>query len=166
MNTLELSNGTKLNVQGIKPLLLQRIEREYKRKNEKPKKPTYKTEGLGPSEELDHDESTLTTTEDKKRWLKWKENDKEWTAGLNEKMLHAMILKGITNKFKITQDWIDEQEILGIDVPESKALRKILYFETELLSTPDDILQLSKSIMELSGLSPEVLAEADDLFQS
>lgn len=165
MSTYTTKDGVELNISGIKPLLLQRLEKSYRKSNPEPKKPTYIVDGLGGKEELPHNETTLTTEEDKIRWLQWKDQRAIWEAGLNERILHAILLKGVKNKFEINDEWIEEQEFLGIEVPESKNGRRILYIETEILSG-EDIVGLTRNVMSLSGLGEEVLQEADKLFRS
>ena len=161
------STGAIINVTGVSPLLLQKIQASFEKKTPKPVIPTYEAESAGGDiEVLPHNETTVSTEEEKEQWEKYKKEKEQWDRELNEKVLRALILKGVVMDVDDSAEWVQEQEFLGIDIPDDKNERKIHYFETEVVGSASDVFALVTEIMKLSGLDEEAIADAESLFRS
>jgi len=162
--------GMELRLKHVSSNLLTQITRAI----EFPKPPTYKVElASGDVEEYDHDETTLeveddeeATRQNKRAWEKYKKELDEANADAMRLQTRAMLFKGIDIELPEETDWIEELEILGVDIPDNKTDLKILYIETEVLKSLRDMLEVTVELMKLSGVRGEAIDKIESSFRS
>jgi len=157
-------NGYKLKIKSIPPHLMDKASKSI----EWPEIPMYETETAGGEIEYHpHDETTLETPEDKKAWADYQTALEKAQDDENERMMKVILLKGIDIelKGKKFEDWKEEQEYLGIELPTSKPALKVHYIETEILGDNEDIIEIMSKVIEASGVSPEVVQDAKESFR-
>lgn len=131
--------------------------------------PTYTVKLPGGGEQTyPHDKKSIfdsqTPQAEQAAWLEYQEQLELLQAEINEKSTAYMFYKGVD--CEIDDEWIAEQEWLGITLPENKRDLKIRYITTELLKTPFDIQKAIAEIMQLSmkGADPSKVKAAEDMF--
>lgn len=129
--------------------------------------PTYKAPvGDGKLVEIiPHDETTLETDEDKKAWAAYKEEYAKTDALVNKRIQDLIFLKGIDVDLPDNDDWVGDQEYVGIQVPTNPRERYIHYVRTEVLITPQDLVGAMEIVMQASHVPQEKLIEAQAAFQ-
>lgn len=159
------SNGHVITVKSVPPFLLDNILQSV----QYPEVPTYEAETASGEKEIHpHDETTLETEKDRQMWEQYKIDLEAAQTRENELMMNTMFLKGldIDLNTQAFEDWKEEQEFLGQELPTNKAALKVRYISTEILSSLDDLSKIMGLIMEQSGVSEEVVAQALSSFQS
>jgi hypothetical protein len=161
------SEGVTVHLKSIPPLTIPRISESVTF----PEKPIYTiTTASGDVEVHTHDETTLTTEEDKKAWEKYLLDNQEAEQELTQKILRAILIQGVvvdpavleTEEF---QNWKMEQELMGIPVSDNKASMLLQYKETFLAYDQEDIQSIMSLVMELTGVDEKELALAKASFQ-
>lgn len=97
----------------------------------------------------------------------WEAYQKERDASeavLNEKLLNAITLKAVVVDLPHDDTWAEEQEFLGLDVPDSPLERRVHYVKTEVIGGAKDVIRLM-ALAAGSDVSEEVLAQAVDSFR-
>ena len=172
MKVISLSNGKKLTVQSINPLLMQKINDAT---GDKPEPPTYKAETAGGGFEiLTHDETTLQTDEEKAAWAAYQAGMAKWNQERNKRFMRVFFSRGV----KLDLDaaafdrWAREMKYLGVNVPEGDPddpevyiERQVMYVETELIGHPNDMITIMKEVMTLSGIDEAEVAAATRMFR-
>lgn len=172
MKIITLSNGKKLTVQSIPPLLMQRINDNMP---DKPQPPTYEAKTAGDDVEIiPHNATTLTTDEDKAAWAEYQARLAEWNAEQSKRFLRAFFSRGIKIDLDAAalEQWSREMTYLGVKVPQGDPNdpevyieRQVLYIETEYISSGDDMVTIMREIMRLTGVDEGEVAAATRLFQ-
>lgn len=117
------------------------------------------------SEELEHDETTLQTDEEKEAWAAYQER---WGAAIqayNDNTARTLITFGV-DLDPPEDGWEEDFEFCGISIPEGTHERKVFYFQRVLLTDPLDEQLITRRINVISRLSGEALERADALFRS
>jgi hypothetical protein len=172
MKTVTLSNGKKLTVQSINPLLMQKINDST---GDKPMPPTYESPTAGGDVEINyHDETTVSTPEEKEAWREYQERLAFYNAERNKRFMRAFFSRGVVLNLDAAamERWAREMKYLGVDVPEGDEddpeiyiERQVLYVETELIGHPNDMILIMKEVMTLSGIDEAEVAAATRLFR-
>lgn len=157
------SAGRKVPTKKFSPLLLEKIRNSV----DFPAVPMYEiTTASGAVEYHEHTEDTLETEEDIKAWGEYKERESEANSEVIRRMLNLVLLKGVDVELPKDNGWVEEQELIGIEVPkDNPAKLKLHYIETEVLSSTDDLGGLMTFVMERIGIRREVIEEAEKSFQ-
>lgn len=169
------SSGRAFAIEGISPLLPEKIRAAVAAEWEvagralppMPKPPAYEVENAaGEKSPHAHDETTLVTDEDKAAWASYQQKLSDYRlieslfeAEINKRILRAVCLCVKVNDADYT-DWIDEQEVLGIPLPEKNAEKRISFVETNVIRSTEDILRLMTAVMKLAGIADDRMAEA------
>ena len=112
-----------------------------------------------------HDEETVAgNPELEEAWREYKRAASLWQRGQSDVMMKAIALKGIEFDMPETDDWIAEQELLGIEVPEDPASRRVHYLQTEIVGSVKDMVRLLFSSMGMTGMDEEANGVASRLF--
>lgn len=159
------SNGHTVTIQAVPPFLLDKVLGSVKY----PDPPTYEAVTAGGEKEIhEHDDTTVQTDEEKAALAKYKRDLANAKLHENEMMMNAMFLKGIEVDMDSVsfQDWVDEQEFLGIELPKGKPALKVHYISTEILGDLNDLTKIMGLIMSKSGVAEEVVAAALNSFQN
>lgn len=172
MKVITLSNGRKLTVQPINPLLLKRVNDAT---GDKPLPPTYESPTAGGDIEINyHDETTLQTDEEKAAWKVYEAKLAEWNTARNQRFMRILFSRGV----KLDLDaaaldrWLREMKYLGVEVPEGDPdepevyiEQQVMYVETEMIGHPNDMMTIMKEVMTLSGVDEAEVAAATKLFR-
>ncbi len=175
MKTIPLSNGKSVTVQALGPLLMQKINDGLP---PLPKPPTYEADTAGGGKEtIVHNETTLQTEEEKAAWAKYQAALANWKAEQSERFLRVFFARGVQIDLDDTalNRWAREVKYLGVSVPEINPddpddpevliERRILYVQTEIVGSKEDIFTIMKEVMKLTGIDEGAVAEATRLFR-
>ena len=159
------SGGVVVTLHGIPPLLVPRVVGSV----QYPSKPTY-TIALpgGATETHQHDEKSIETgtDEEKAAWSKYEADLRVANGKRTERLLRAVLLEGVDvniDEAKLRK-WKKRQEIMGIEIPEDAEDLMEVYKETVLIGNVNDMAYIFKRVMELTGVTQEVLDETAATF--
>ncbi len=126
------------------------------------------TTATGEKQYFPHDETTLETEEDHKAWQAHQEALARLSEEISEATSRYLLTEGIAVD-EIPPEWEQKRRWIGLDVPEDPLDKKLLYIQTELLTTPADMLRAMQAVLHLSATGnaemEERLAEMDELFR-
>lgn len=166
------TTGQTVELMPLPPLQIQMVQQAASREADEkfgpvPPKPTYTlTTADGAEETHEHDETTVAADpEAKKLWDEWQRLGQTHEAFTNEKVMRFFLLRGVKVDLPEGGEWEQMQKYFGLSVPEDPIERKLHYIQTELLGSLDDITGMMTSIMELSGVAPEVVEAAKETFR-
>jgi len=159
-----LSDGTEVTLRQVSRFLVDRLQASRKI----PEPPTYEVTLVDNTKQvMIHDESTISTPDDKLIWDKYILDRKIEEAEFSQKFYKLMIFEGVDvseEKLRDDASWIKRQKYLGIDnIPDDEFERKYHYINTEVMKTDSDMIELISTIMTLNGLNREVV---DDIRKS
>lgn len=170
------TSGESFAIKGISPLILEKIraavQEEWKAAGKEigpaPEPPTYEvTDAAGDQHQVKHDaKSAEENDETKAAWAAYQGKLADWQllvdlqeSEINKRILRAITLCVIVDKSAYAQ-WIEEQEFIGVPVPETPAARLSAYVETHVISSTDDVFKLMTAVMKVSGMADDQVAEA------
>ena len=152
------------------PLFLEELRKAYT----PPPRPTYTehTAGGGVNEiEITDREAEAWAEHDPATWAehkdKWAEYIKARDANqeqINDAIWKAVMLRALVVDLPEDDEWIQDQEELGIKVPRNKKERRIHYIRTEVIGGMRDVLRLT-AIAQGGDLSEAALQLAEDSFR-
>lgn len=132
-------------------------------------KPTYTVTVAGGGKQVfDYDEESITDKatpkEDKDKWTEYKTQFDLMQSEANEKTTAYLFYEGV--ECEIDDEWLEEQEWLGIELPKNRFDLKVRYITTKLLKTPEQIKQAIAEIMRLSikGVDNSAIKAAESTF--
>lgn len=169
MTSILTIDGYKLEIGPVSPMGPKAVELQYKRQFPEPKRPTYTIEGVAGSEEvLEHDSTTVSTEEEKLALLEWEREHSEWMAQISFRLLKLFLSEGVTLKLTKKQnlDLIRRSEAIGISVPDDKYQRDLFFLETFIVIDEARIQQVTDAVMAETGIKPEAIAAAEELFRA
>jgi len=166
-DTITTSSGITLKLQPVAPALLQKIEQSIPT----PERPYYEAKTIfGTIEHYPHDSSTVETEEEKHMWREYSVEKYRREVELTQKGNRALLSKGVIIPKEVEEKqflvWQEEQEWIGIEVPNKPLDRRYHFLTTEILKTPNDIITTVEKIMRLVGMDEETLQAAEDSFRS
>jgi len=154
----------------VSVIQLQKIAESIKEKY-KPVKPTYTVTLAGGAKQIyEYDEKSIedvaTPQEDKEKWAEYKKQLELMQTEVNEKTTAYLFYDGI--ECEISDEWLEMQSWLGIEVPDNKFDVKVRYITTYLLKTPEQIKGAIAEIMRLSikGVDQSAVKAAEGTFSS
>jgi hypothetical protein len=173
MSEITTVAGRSVDLRPVSGQMLNEIQVSTRRKaianGAKLNPPTYKTKTVsGDEEEFPHDETTLETDEDRAAWEEYQKATQDLEVEIVSVTNSYIISEGVVIG-DIPDDWFEKREWLGLDVPEKRLDQRLLYIETEVLTTPEDVIRAISGIMHLTARGSremeERLADLDDLFR-
>jgi len=164
--------GKTIRLKGLPSMLVEKIQASIKI----PDPPTYTATTVGGDEETHfHNETTLDvegdpeqTAKNHKAWEEYITLKHEVDAKLSEKMMRLMLVKGTEVEMPTDDEWIEEQAFIGADIsqiPSDPIGRKYYYIVTEVIGSPEDLTVMMQKIMQISGVAPEAVAQAEESFR-
>jgi len=165
------SDGFTVILGGLAPLDIQAVINSV----EQPEKPTYDAELAGGGiETLYHDEESIKgDPEAEKLWAAYEEKQTEAGILVTEKVINTVLLDGVTLPEELPipmSRWISRQKLKGVEFPKDEngnddADSVELAFKTAyVVKHSTDATNLLELVMELTGVSKEVLDEAKESF--
>jgi len=159
------SRGMKIKLRPLPPYLVQIATESIVR----PEIPTYsiKTES-GDIETHQHDEKSISQSndEEKLKWAEYIEETKKVNVKISTLMIDIVLMEGIDAQIENEQRWIKRQQLMGITVPEDPEEKLLMYKKTCIISTPEDIAEITRKVMSLTGVSTEDIEKLKDSFPS
>lgn len=98
-------------------------------------------------------------------WAQYQKDYTAWASKMNDAIWNAIKMRAIQFEMPADEDWIQEQELLGFEVPEDAVKRRLHYLQTEVLGGVRDTIQIT-AYANGADLSEEALASAEDSFRS
>jgi hypothetical protein len=130
-----------------------------------PKKPTYIVDASGDEVAFEHDESTVTTEDEKELWADWKVKHQEWELDFHRRLnrdcqIDCMELVDVDWKV-----WQGKMKAKGATIPEDEIERKLMYIRYEFIGTQEDLMSIV-AIPSLLSLEGGIVGNAADaIFQ-
>ena len=168
--------GEKFEIHGLSPLLFEELQLAandewLQTHSTLPVKPKYSIPLPGGKdvEIHDHDEKTIkdASPEEKMLWEEWKRDNTALETIYNTKLLNAIFMAVKLDPTAV-EEWKEEQEVLGVRLPEKGVQMRLKFCRTRVLRSTRDIPRLMTAVMETSGLlsNPEAAAAAENAFQA
>lgn len=156
------TDGREIAIKKVDALFIQSVTNSV----QKPEVPTYQTRtGAGRVETRKMDEvAAQQTPGGLEIWNQYQADFNEATTQQLERSMKAVLLDGTQRpegEF-ITDTWQRRMRIVGVPLPEDLDELWVLYLSTSL--NAEDLIGLSGAIMRLTGVSEEVIAQAEDTF--
>jgi hypothetical protein len=140
------SAGLVIKIHGLPPLEIPRLAADI----EYPSVPTYTvTTATGDTETHQHDETSLTSPE----------------AELTTRILKCVLIEAVEVEITDLEGWSKRQKLMGMPVSEDPEERMLHYKETQVIRSPEDISEVMRIAMELTGVSEEAIKAAKTSFQ-
>lgn len=176
MKTLDFvtSLGKKLALVPIAPFILESyrasFQEQFDEANPAVERPTYEFETMGGGKErLPHDETTLTSDEDRAAWKLYQDYISARDSFLSQKMLDAMIVESVDVDPMTDQKWLQNKRFFKVKLSDDPVELKLQYVKEQLAAdgeTGGDFLRLANVIGALSGVSEKALNAAKGTFRN
>lgn len=167
MKETKIDKDLTIIYKSIPPLAIPAITQNHEKNHPRPQKPTYTTVAAGGTEvTFEHDETTISTDEEKDLYNKYLKDNFEWQKELTEKITLLFLLEGIEIKASknLIKKWHNRLErYYDIEGLEEDDLH-LLYLQTFIFTTSNEIEKATKTIMSLTGVSEADLEAAEKLF--
>lgn len=163
--TWTTSKGITITLHGVPPLMIPRIAGSVKY----PSKPTYTiTLPGGATETHEYDTESIKTAppEDVTAWEQYL-TDLDAAGKLRvARMFTAILMEGVEvdPSPEALVRWKKRQSMIGIEVSDDEEEAMEQYKETAVIGTNDDMQYIFKRVMELTGVTQEVLDQASATF--
>ena len=165
---VEIEKGVTVVYKSIPPLAPAAIQTNYEKQNPKPVKPTYIFEAVGGVKiEQEHDETTISTPEEKQAYEKYLNDNREWQTGLTFRLMNLFLLEGIELEVsdKKQKEWNEKLKLYGFSGEfESETEKQLTYLQTFIFKDKDAVSNATQIIMSLTGVSQEDIEAAEKLF--
>jgi hypothetical protein len=143
------------------------VEKKFKLQGKLLEPPTYEVKlpgGVTQKHEYDQEgiDDPSTPEEDKAKWNQYQSDVMEFNQTFSELSMNMILYDGVELSDEISEDWLEEQSWMGIDIPENKFDLKVLYLQTEIFKTPSDLQKVVQDIMRISmkGVDQEAVDAA------
>jgi hypothetical protein len=117
----------------------------------------------GDLEWLYHDEKSLQTDDDRKKWADYLQRKQLEERTFNRDFFKLMLLYGTNLELPADEYWMKKQQSVGITIPTDPVERLLHYIESEYLAVEEDITDLVAKVLEISGSDR---AEAEEIRRS
>jgi hypothetical protein len=129
MSKYTTANGIEIEVLAVSPWLMDGVTSTV----QMPDPPTYEVSVLGEKSQIPHDETTLTTDEDKIAWAKYIVELEKATKERRERRTRAMLLFGVKVDLPKDGKWKKKQEKLHIEIPEDEEINRLSSYDEGLV---------------------------------
>ena len=169
---IELSTGKKVRIIGVSHLYFMEVKNSVKF----PEPPTYEAQTAGTAVEshvIDQtvvDDPTNTPEEKEEYAAKLAKYEMDFQAAQalqTERINNFLLVKGVEVDIPESEmiDWIQERELLGLEVSDKPQERKLQYIGSRVVGGLGDYAALINAVMESTGVSEDKLVEAKKLFR-
>ena len=109
-----------------------------------------------------------TSEEDKQRWAEYKAAEEEAGQQQFAKIVEVCYKRGIKLlDYEPEGEWLEEhRDWLGLDVPDKSYERRMYFIETEVVGSPEDVMDIVMGVALASGIDKEAVAAAEASFRS
>lgn len=130
-----------------------------------PKKPTYTVDASGDEVTFEHDETTVTTEEEKRDWKHYLKIHQEWEIEFHRRLNRDCQIDCMELVDVDWESWGRKMTAKGAVVPEDEIERKLMYIRYEFIGTQEDLMSIV-AIPSLLSLEGGIVGNAaDSLFQ-
>lgn len=160
--TFVTSGGVTLTLKAVPPMLVDRVRNSVK----PPEPPTYEAKTVAGDVEIHvHDETTLTTDEEKAAWAKYQMDLAAYSSEMSDRMSRVLLHRGIEFDYDPEGEWADDQRFLDIEIPDDPRDRRLHYLMTEIFLTTDDLTEVLLQILQMTGITEKVMADVRASFR-
>lgn len=153
--------GLRIKLVPVQPMLLNKVMGSV----EVPRRPTYETRSIsGKVQNLPMDEkASKETPGGEVLWIYYIEETERALTEQNNRVITAILVMG--TEFDVPESgWQGKQIALGITIPTDPDLLRAHYLLTNI-TDPAELNEIVAKIMRLTGVSEEVIAQAEGSFQ-
>jgi hypothetical protein len=161
MSKYTTANGIEIEVLAVSPWLMDGVTSTV----QMPDPPTYEVSVLGEKSQIPHDETTLTTDEDKIAWAKYIIELEKATKERRERRTRAMLLFGVKVDLPKDGKWKKKQEKLHIEIPEDEDELHIHYLQTVVITSHTELVAIVDEINRLSSYDEGLVEKARKFFR-
>lgn len=155
------AKGLHVKLLPVQPMLLNKVMTSV----QVPRRPTYETRTIsGKTQLLPMDEkASKETPGGEVLWTYYLEETESALSEQNNRVVNAILVMG--TEFDVpSTGWQDIQIAMGISIPTDKNLLRAHYLLTMIVD-PAELNEIISKIMRLTGVSEEVIAQAEGTFQ-
>lgn len=164
--TIITSKGIALHATGISPLLIRKLQSVGTLPDVPTRKIPLDFGGEEAFEEEPLSEKDLRDDDEKRRWKEYVEKRDEVLGRRNDGFLKAVFAKGLTVDLSRLDQWKEEMEYLGVEVPEKPLEQKVEYIQTEAIANAEDMIEAITTVLGESGIPEEELANVRAMFRN
>ena len=162
--------GHRIKVQSFPHLLPGKVQVAAQKKAEKlfpAVVPTYDEPLMGGGvQTFEHDDKSVQGNPEAEAALaQYRNNLRQQTAYVNEKMMQFYIITGTEVQLPQDGKWRKRQEFFGIEIPEDETELLYHYITTEIITDARELMSLVERIMEEAGIDPDTLDAARETFR-
>lgn len=159
------SRGVKIQLVALSPYLVQMATESV----ERPEVPSYEiTTADGIVEVHKYDEKSIndpkTPEADKLKWKEFEELNRKADLDSSEILLNLILIEGVKLEIDDEERWLKRQKLMGIKVPEDPEERLLMYKKQYVIGNMSDIEKITKTVMELTGVSREEIDKVKKSF--
>lgn len=153
--------GTKIKLLPVQPMLLNKVMTSVTI----PKRPTYETRSISGKVQVHpmDEKAAKETPGGETMWVYYQEESESALSEQNSRVVNAIMVMGTECDIPQT-GWQDKQRALGIEIPTDPDLLRAHYLLTHI-SDPAELNEIISKIMRLTGVSEEVISQAEGSFQ-
>ena len=160
-------NGVELILNSISPLFIAKLQSI----GTLPEVPTRQVkldlDGLEPTYQIEQlSEDDLRDADEEYRWAKYVEERDAVLTKRNTGFMKAIFAKGVTLEMVNLEEWKEEQEYFGLEVPSHPTVLKVEYIQTEVVGSADDMVGIITGVLGKSGVPQEELESVRAMFRN
>ena len=165
------SQGRDIRILPVSQVTIARIRQslvdEYIAKGAVLNPPKYTVKDVaGTEQEFYHNESTIESQpEAKQDWYAYVKDTTDLDNAIKDKVTKYMYMHGMVVPEDSTPEWLEEQQWLGLAIPENRLDAKFNYILDCVLVTNEDKTGAMLQIIRVSGVKSEVLQAVEDSFR-
>ena len=144
-DTMKLSSGVEIKLLPLPPLLQRAVEAKFP----EPEVPIIEVKV--------HKKKVKQANPDDPDYLAELE---QWAKDRGQALMDLAFIKGVVLDLPEDETWIEELALIGVEVGESKAARKLAYLRSVAIATIEDMMGVTGRVLAMSGVSPQAIDEA------
>jgi len=144
-DTMKLSSGVEIQLLPLPPLLQRAVEAKFP----EPEPPIVEVKVHGKKE--------TQPNPDDPDYLEARE---QWAKDRGAALMDLAFIKGVVLELPEDETWIEELALIGVEVGESKAARKLAYLRSVAIATIEDMMGVTGRVLAMSGVSPQAIDKA------
>ena len=165
----QTSTGIGLTLLGVSPMLIAKLHTI----GADPEIPTRKMvldfdtpDGEEPAvQEEPLSEDDLQDDEERKRWAEYIKAKNAVDSKRNDAFVKAIFAKGVKVDLTRLDQWKEEMEYFGVEIPTHPLDLKVQYIQTEAVGNAQDMVEIITGVLSQSGVQDEDLKEVKSMFQ-
>jgi len=144
-DTMTLSSGVQIKLVPLPPLLQRAVEEKFP----EPEIPIV--------EVTVHKKKVMQPNPDDPDYQKALE---QWAKDRGQALMDLAFIKGVVFELPEDETWMEELALVGVEVGEGQAARKLAYLRSVAIATIEDMMGVTGRVLAMSGVSPQAIDEA------